>query len=186
MKVKICPNCGTHNSEDSTKCGCGVPLRSIRAVDEKSSRSESPKVETEHITICPRCSKEIPFGAECDCQNKPGPENGDTESYYLTDFGNSFRIEICNNSDLVLGRGYGGSEYFAEKSYVSNRHIKMFRNGDMILITDLSSRNGTLVNGQSIKPEVPFQIYSGDKITLGAKERQDAINKAAYLVLKKD
>jgi len=47
---------------------------------------------------------------------------------------------------------------------VSRHHLKIHEHGNVILITDLQSTNGTKINGESIRV---WQLQPGDLITLG-------------------
>ncbi len=47
----------------------------------------------------------------------------------------------------------------------SSKHLKVFNVGQKIYIKDLSSKNGTKINGQKIK--IDSQIFLGDKIKVG-------------------
>lgn len=51
---------------------------------------------------------------------------------------------------------------------VSRRHVRLERAGDRILVTDLGSTNGTLVNGVPITG--PTSIGPGDRVLLGGTE----------------
>jgi pSer/pThr/pTyr-binding forkhead associated (FHA) protein len=47
---------------------------------------------------------------------------------------------------------------------VSRRHCRIFTHEDAIKIRDLNSRNGTIVNGQTVEET---DVKPGDKVTLG-------------------
>ena len=47
---------------------------------------------------------------------------------------------------------------------VSRHHLKIHENGDVVIITDLQSTNGTKINGELIRV---WQLKPGDLITLG-------------------
>lgn len=190
MAIKICPKCKTSNEIKAELCvKCHFPLRGVVVSVEKaesqpsSEPQEKESGQKEFVRICQFCLKEIPYGKTCDCNKQQQKEN--SCSYYLADFSGLFKIDICNNRELVLGRDGCGKEFFVNKLYVSRRHLSVFQKDDKIIVTDLSSKNGTLLNGKAIKPDVPVSVYEGDRITLGAKEDQDAISNAVYFVLKK-
>jgi pSer/pThr/pTyr-binding forkhead associated (FHA) protein len=50
---------------------------------------------------------------------------------------------------------------------LSRRHAALVRYQGMVHILDLSSVNGTFLNGQRLAPEVPHLIRTGDKIRFG-------------------
>ena len=47
---------------------------------------------------------------------------------------------------------------------VSRHHLKIYENGNVVIITDLQSTNGTKVNGELVRT---WQLHPGDLITLG-------------------
>jgi two-component system cell cycle response regulator len=71
--------------------------------------------------------------------------------------------EIEGN-EMVLGRGQNASLRLNDDG-VSRRHARIFRSGDKILIEDLNSSNGTLVNGESVTQRI---LEDGDKVRLGS------------------
>ena len=54
-----------------------------------------------------------------------------------------------------------------EDNSVSRRHLRILRNRDMFLVEDLGSQNGTLVNGQAIKPGNQYEVKEGFPIVIG-------------------
>jgi pSer/pThr/pTyr-binding forkhead associated (FHA) protein len=50
---------------------------------------------------------------------------------------------------------------------VGRRHARLFVQGGQVMIEDLDSVNGTLVNGQRALPYQPRALSDGDQITLG-------------------
>lgn len=71
-------------------------------------------------------------------------------------------------NDLLFGRDASSQVTFdpEKDDLVSRLHCKItVQNGDQFYLTDLNSRNGTLVNGQKIIS--PIQIYAGDTVQLG-------------------
>ena len=56
---------------------------------------------------------------------------------------------------LVVGRA-STSDLVLEDRFLSRRHSRIFRRGEELLIEDLGSRNGTLVNGQPVRQPAPL------------------------------
>jgi hypothetical protein len=54
-----------------------------------------------------------------------------------------------------------------ENNAVSRKHMKILRKGDKFFIEDLNSHNGTLVNGQAIKPGDQYEVKEGIPIVIG-------------------
>lgn len=76
----------------------------------------------------------------------------------------------------VMGRADGSTLYDPDISFaeinarelgVSRRHAALVRYRGHVHVVDLNSVNGTFLNSQLLKPEIPYAINSGDKISLG-------------------
>jgi hypothetical protein len=74
--------------------------------------------------------------------------------------------QISLDEDFVVGRGENGMGNLGGDTEISRQHAR-FRQlgGGQILVEDLNSTNGTLVNGQRIS--APYVLSPGDQITLG-------------------
>lgn len=72
---------------------------------------------------------------------------------------------------LPEGRFYVGRsrecQLFLDDPLVSRRHAVLFMDGDRVVLEDLGSRNGTLVNGARI--EGPVSLVPGDRVSIGAR-----------------
>ncbi len=51
---------------------------------------------------------------------------------------------------------------------ISRHHAQLQWTGSMLMITDLGSNNGTMVNGLRIQPNVPVPLREGDNISIGS------------------
>lgn len=51
--------------------------------------------------------------------------------------------------------------------YVSQRHLKVSKRGEKYFIQDLGTRNGSFVNGVTMKPDAEAEITEGVAITIG-------------------
>jgi pSer/pThr/pTyr-binding forkhead associated (FHA) protein len=61
-----------------------------------------------------------------------------------------------NDNDIVL-----------ESMTVSRCHALLVREADELLLLDLGSTNGTLVNGVVARPDAPVRLADGDSIRFG-------------------
>lgn len=59
------------------------------------------------------------------------------------------------------------SEVRLSSDEVSRHHLLVERTADGFVVSDLSSKNGTRVNGQVLRPGVPQTLHYGDRLTLG-------------------
>jgi hypothetical protein len=69
----------------------------------------------------------------------------------------------------VLGRGEA-VEIRLEDPFASSRHCQISRQGDVLVIEDLNSTNGTYLNGDLL--EGPQPLHPGDRIRIGDNEFQ--------------
>jgi hypothetical protein len=90
---------------------------------------------------------------------KEGPGGGRDAALVLPD-GN--RVPIATKP-VVIGRLQECS-IVVEDPNVSRRHAEVRRRGDGLVLTDLSSTNGTKVNGAAVQT---CELKDGDKITMG-------------------
>lgn len=86
------------------------------------------------------------------------------------------RVELGTEEQLVLGRVDGRhqrrinldlTQYGAVDRGVSREHCSLYFENDNIFITDLSSTNGTFINGIKLSPHVPQQLRKGDELMVG-------------------
>jgi serine/threonine-protein kinase len=90
-----------------------------------------------------------------------------------TELDSSFQLHKENS---LVGRTDPNSNIFPEvdlsrfdpHTKVSRRHARIFRKGDVYLVEDLGSVNGTVVNDSlRLAPHQPRALESGDKLRLG-------------------
>jgi hypothetical protein len=73
---------------------------------------------------------------------------------------------VVLNGELVIGRSTPELGALAHDTEISRVHARVWRApGDMLMLEDLGSRNGTFVNGERI--EKPRPIEPGDEIRAG-------------------
>lgn len=82
-----------------------------------------------------------------------------------TDYGQYYDYFL--EHQLMIGRAEAGSiaEIQLPDAMVSQRHCRIYRQGEQILIQDLGSTNHTYLNGCRIEGTMP--LTSGDTIKLG-------------------
>ena len=67
----------------------------------------------------------------------------------------------------VLGRG-DGSDIRLEDSFASTSHARLVPQGDVVVLEDLGSTNGTYLNGEPLRGPQPLHV--GDRIRIGDSE----------------
>lgn len=70
------------------------------------------------------------------------------------------------DSEVVLGRG--DVEIHLEDPFASTRHARIAREGPVLVLEDLGSTNGTLLNEQPLTGPQP--LHNGDRIRIGDSE----------------
>ena len=67
----------------------------------------------------------------------------------------------------LLGRG-DEADILLEDSFASSRHARLVPHGDVIVLEDLGSTNGTYLNGEPLRGPQP--LHPGDRIRIGDSE----------------
>jgi len=67
----------------------------------------------------------------------------------------------------VLGRG-GDADIRLEDGFASARHAQLVPRGDVVVLEDLGSTNGTYLNGEPLRGPQP--LHPGDRIRIGDSE----------------
>jgi hypothetical protein len=67
----------------------------------------------------------------------------------------------------LLGRG-DGADIRLEDTFASTRHARLVPQGDVIVLEDLGSTNGTYLNGEPLRGPQPLHV--GDEIRIGDSE----------------
>ncbi len=89
---------------------------------------------------------------------------------------NGLQIDLSGRDGYILGRSDAKSVYLPDIDLaafdaldrgVSRRHAALVGYQDRLHILDLSSVNGTFLNGQRLTPETPYPLNSGDQLILG-------------------
>jgi pSer/pThr/pTyr-binding forkhead associated (FHA) protein len=71
------------------------------------------------------------------------------------------------DGDLVLGRG-DRAEIRLEDPFASSRHARIFEQGNVVVIEDLGSTNGTYLNEEVLQS--PRPLHPGDRVRIGDSE----------------
>jgi len=71
------------------------------------------------------------------------------------------------DGDLVLGRGEQ-AEIRLEDPFASSRHARVYEQGDIVVIEDLRSTNGTYLNEELL--QTPRPLHPGDRVRIGDSE----------------
>jgi FHA domain len=69
--------------------------------------------------------------------------------------------------DIVLGRG-DRAEIRLEDPFASARHARVYEQGNIVVIEDLDSTNGTYLNEELL--QTPRPLHPGDRVRIGDSE----------------
>ncbi len=85
-------------------------------------------------------------------------------------------IRLLIKNELVIGRlepdqavfpGLDLAPYRAAELGVSRRHAAIRWQGNHLVVSDLGSDNGTILNGMRLQPDIPYRLADGDTLYLG-------------------
>jgi hypothetical protein len=71
------------------------------------------------------------------------------------------------DGDIVLGRG-DRAEIRLEDPFASSRHTRVYEQGNIVVIEDLDSTNGTYLNEELLQTARP--LHPGDRVRIGDSE----------------
>lgn len=92
------------------------------------------------------------------------------------DSASAIQVDLWGTEGFILGRSDNKSSYLPDIDLaafnaldkgVSRRHAALVSYQDRLHILDLSSVNGTFLNGNRLTPEIPYVLNSGDQLVLG-------------------
>jgi len=69
--------------------------------------------------------------------------------------------------DIVLGRG-DRAEIRLEDPFASSQHARVYEQGNIVVIEDLDSTNGTYLNEELL--QTPRPLHPGDRVRIGESE----------------
>lgn len=102
-----------------------------------------------------------------------------TEAYFLLKEKNGelnapYRIDVIldENGEMCIGRqsegaNNNGYKFDAEFKKISRRHAMITHKGSDYFITDLNSANKTIMNGQTLQPDVAYTMEDGSVLIFG-------------------
>ncbi len=104
------------------------------------------------------------------------PAKGAICIHINNELANQFEVDISGAEGYIIGRSDNKSSYIPDidltafealEKGVSRRHAAFVRYQGQLHLLDLSSVNGTFLNGERLASEVPYPLSSGDKLLLG-------------------
>src|SRR5215211_1120013 len=160
----VCPNCQYKNVAGAMFCAeCGAQLDGVDTLITQAITDEQ---------IAEELSKKAP---------RPDPAAPVTSwiSLHLMDSGKI--LPLASRNEFILGRltedapilpDIDLTPYRASASGVSRLHAVIKRKRNRVMVMDLSSSNGTYINGRRIQPDVDERLKHGDILALGTLQIQ--------------
>jgi FHA domain/GAF domain len=89
-----------------------------------------------------------------------------TDLFIMNGPGNRGRTYEIREDVVYLGRSTDNDIQLNDR-FVSRKHLKITRKGDVFFIKDLYSKNGTFLNGEPISPGVECRLSEGLPVVVG-------------------
>lgn len=77
---------------------------------------------------------------------------------------------IIGRTASTIGTYPGQDNAIFESPLISRKHAEMRQENGHVVVADLGSSNGTLLNGQPLAPNVAYRLNNGDVIQLGSDD----------------
>lgn len=84
-------------------------------------------------------------------------------------------VEVLVNRPIIIGRSDVGSEVDIDLTSaggyrlgISRQHVRLTTEGNAIVAMDLQSRNGTRLNGETMRPMQPYHLRDGDILQMSS------------------
>jgi len=122
-----------------------------------------------------RITETRPFSSTLDSQSEQDRtvilNMGSLDIPYLKRInGNITETIFIKKFPFMLGRLEGQVDYCVKNPAVGKLHAEITKTDDGYFISDMNSRNGTMINGERVEPIKENLIKNGDRITLGNEE----------------
>lgn len=90
------------------------------------------------------------------------------KEYYISFNINDVEEKVkINKDEFVLGRLKSSVDFCIQSNVVGKVHAKLVKKKDTMYIIDLSSKNGTYINGMKLNSDTEQVLKDGDEIKLG-------------------
>jgi hypothetical protein len=187
----ICPQCGATAIPGEAFCdNCGAPLNApVRPAGPPAVPSYNAGVPPQPAYPAPQPSSyapPVPSGKRLTPAPvapvaptqapAPVPIRAVLAPSQLIVAASGAALPLPSAAQAIIGRGDPVSNFFPEidlnpygaiDNGVGRRHIRLFVQGGQVLIEDMDSTNGTLLNNQKLTARQPQPLHDGDQISVG-------------------
>jgi Double zinc ribbon/FHA domain len=187
----VCPQCGTTAIAGEAFCdNCGAPLNApIRPASPPAAPAYQAGVPPQLSYPAPQPSSYAPPTPPAPSGKRLTPAPVATPPAaaaisaravlvpaQLIVAASGAALPLPSAAQAIIGRGDPVSNFFPEidlnpygaiDNGVGRRHIRLFVQDGQVLIEDLDSTNGTLLNSQRLTARRPQPLHDGDQISVG-------------------
>ncbi|MEA3503287.1 MAG: DUF805 domain-containing protein, partial [Actinomycetota bacterium] len=79
-------------------------------------------------------------------------------------------VVLTPNREMIVGRS-NSVDIRIDNKYISGKHIALMLDGsNRVQVRDLSSTNGTYIEGKKLEPNIPYELHHGESIVLGSED----------------
>lgn len=159
---------------------CGEPLN-LETRSFQSTSQEYAPLEPQPVPKSPVYSRNVPVGTVVEPLNIVEPLNN-TLKLVHSNSRQTFTIERYSAiNKIYLGRQDGISIDpsvidvskipFSERVSRLHAYVTWDNNRNIFTIVDNNSTNGTILNGQTLNPQQPYPLNTGDRLEFGREHR---------------